>query len=277
MKPAFIVLTNLSAAADSALAYTTRLAACLHGRLVLLHIYLNINSLLEPEAVLATTAGQLASRRQLQADLLLQAKLLPVPADAELSPDTLARAVTGAVQRHQPLLLALGREEPHSLLGRLLPHRTVSILRTARHPLLLVPESYPTTELPHRLMVACDGNSFWLTPPSLALGNLLRTLQPATSVVHVVPQASGPSQADVALESVRRTQLFGPITNSSLYEVREETPATGILIAAQELHIQLIVLLARPHTLLSGLFHRSVTAQVLRHSPVPVLVLPTTN
>lgn len=277
MKPAFVVLTDLSGAAESALTYTTRLAACLQGRLVLLHVYLNVNALVEPEMVLATTAAQLASRQQLRADLCLRAEMLPVPADAELSLDTLTMAVRGAVQRHQPLLLALGREQPHTLLGRLLPHRTVSVLRTARHPLLVVPEGCPETELPHRIMVAADGHSFWLTPPSLALASLLLALQPTTSVVHVATQAHGPSPADVALESVRRTGLFGAITSSSLYEVREETPAEGILLAASELRAQLIVLLARPHSFLGGLFHRSVTAQVLRLSAVPVLVLPTTN
>ncbi|QKG55191.1 universal stress protein [Hymenobacter sp. BRD128] len=139
----------------------------------------------------------------------------------------------------------------------------------------MVPEGCAETELPHRIMVAADGYSFSLTPPSLALGNLLLALQPTTSVVHVASQAHGPSHADVALESVRRTGLFGTITSSSLYEVREETAANGILLAASELHTQLIVLLARPHSFLSGLFHRSVTAQVLRLSAVPVLVLPT--
>ncbi|GAB3638102.1 hypothetical protein GCM10027422_36920 [Hymenobacter arcticus] len=276
MKPAFVVLTDLSGAADAALTYTTRLATCLDGRLVLLHIFLNVNALIEPETVLATTTTQLAARRQLRADLCLQAENLPLTADVELSPDTLEMAVRGAVQRHQPLLLALGREEPHSLLSRLIPHRTVSVLRTVRHPLLLVPEG-PATELPHRVLVAADGRSFWLTPPSLALGSLLLALRPTTSVVHVVSQTYGPSRGDNALESVRRTRLFGPLTSRSLYEVREESPAEGIILAASELQAQLIVMLARPHSFLGGLFHRSVTAQVLRHSPVPVLVLPTTN
>ena len=277
MKPAFIVLTDLSTAANAALAYTTRLAASVHGRLVLLHVHLNVDPLLEPEAVLTTSPAELASRRQTKADLLLQAQHLAVPADVELSIETVAGAVRGAVQRHCPVLLALGREQHHSLLSRLIPHRTVSILQAARHPLLLVPEGWADTALPHRVMVAADGHPFGLAPPALAVADLLRELQPSTSVVHVAPAMHGASRADMALESVRRTGLFGDITGNSLYEIREEAPADGILQAAAELQVQLLVLLARPHTFLGGLFHRSVTAQVLRHSPVPVLVLPTTD
>ena len=277
MKPTFIVLTDLSDAANVALRYTTRLATCVHGRLVLLHVHLNIDPLREPEAVMETSPTELANRKQTRADLVLQAKQLGLPADAEVSIETVAAAVSGAVQRHRPVLLALGREQHHSLLSRLIPHRTVSILQAARYPLLLVPEGWYDTGLPHRVMVAADGHSFWLTPPALAIAGLLHQLQPSTSVVHVAPAAHGSSHADMALESVRRTELFGEINGNSLYEVREETPADGILQAAAELNVQLIVLLARPHTFLGGLFHRSVTAQVLRHSPVPVLVLPTTD
>ena len=36
----------------------------------------------------------------------------------------------------------------------------------------------------------------------------------------------------------------------------------------------LTALIARPRSFLSRLFHRSVTAQVLLHSAIPVLVLP---
>ncbi|QKG55273.1 universal stress protein [Hymenobacter sp. BRD128] len=36
----------------------------------------------------------------------------------------------------------------------------------------------------------------------------------------------------------------------------------------------LVVVLARQRSYWGGLFHRSVTGQLLTHSPVPVLVLP---
>jgi nucleotide-binding universal stress UspA family protein len=266
----------MSAAANAALSYTTRLAEQLHGRLVLLHVYLTLDPLMEPEAVLMASSVELASRKQIRANLQRLASELPVPAEAELSVDTLATAVAAAEERHQPLLLALGREASHSLLDRLIAHRTAPTVQTTQYPMLLVPENWTKTELPRRVMVAADGQSFTLAPHALALKELLHALQPTVSVVHVAPHAHGPSHADMALEAVRATAMFGAITNNSLYEVREEAPAEGLLHAADELNADLIVVLARPHTFLGGLFHRSVTARVLRQSPVPVLVLPTT-
>ncbi|MBH8568640.1 universal stress protein [Microvirga sp. STS02] len=275
MKPAVVVLTDLSAAAGNAQAYAARLVARLHGRLVLLHVYQSLDPLRAPEELVLTTAAELAGRQKVQADLQQQVRQLPVPTEAELSFDPLATAVANAVRRHHPLLLAMGRATHSTPLERLLPHEVEPILRAAHYPLLLVPESWAEPELPQRALVAADGRAFTLPAPALALRELLLALQPTTAVGHVAHETHGPSHGDVALKSVQSAQLFGHLTNNSLYEVREETPADGILHAAAELNSQLIVMLARPHTFFGGVFHRSVTAQVLHRSPVPVLVLPT--
>jgi len=36
----------------------------------------------------------------------------------------------------------------------------------------------------------------------------------------------------------------------------------------------MLVVVARRHSLLGGLFHSSITAQLIQESPIPVLVLP---
>ncbi|SMB98914.1 UspA domain protein [Hymenobacter roseosalivarius DSM 11622] len=274
MQPTFVVLTDLSRSAEAALTYTTRLAQRLDGRLVLLHVFLD--PVLEPEISMVAAPILVASREEIITSMVQQASTLPVPADTEVVVDVLSSALANVVQQHHPLLLALGREEPDNLLDRLVGNRALPILQDTRHPLLLVPEGWQDTELPQRLVVAIDAHPFWLSAPSLALDELFDALQPTTTVVHVIP-GQGPSQTKVELASVQRTGLFGKLTSASLYEVWKEAPAAGILHAAAELKAQLIVMLARPHTFLGGLFHRSITAQILRRSPIPVLVLPTTK
>ena len=274
MQPTFVVLTDLSSAAQVALTYTTNLAELLNGRLVLLHVYQD--PLLAPEAVMVAAPAAISSRQEVLTELMHWTRELAVPAEAEMSVDTLGLAVFDVVQRRQPLLLAMGRDRPENLIDRFIRTLALPVLHDARYPLLLVPEEWKDTALPSRLVVAADDNPFWLTAPSRAVAALLTALHPSTTVVHVA-NADGPSQAEVGLEAVRRTGMFGPLTSNSLYEVREEAPADGILHAAAELQAQLIVMLARPHTFVGGLFHQSVTAQVLRRSHLPVLVLPTAD
>ncbi|MCC3156681.1 universal stress protein [Hymenobacter sp. 15J16-1T3B] len=274
MLPALVVLTDFSPAAARALRYSTQLAQQVGGRLVLLHVYQD--PVLEPESAMATVPLVLQSRQEALAELTARARQLTLPADAELSVDTLAATVADAVQRHHPLLLVLGRAHDDSLLERLVRQQVTPVLQEARYPLLLVPEAWAADQPPRRLVVAADDHGFWLTPAALALQGLLAGWHAPTTVVHVGP-AHGPSRAAVGFEAVRRSGLFGPLSDNDLYEVREEAPADGILHAAAELQAELLVVLARPHTFLDGLFHRSVTAQLLRRSPVPVLVLPTTR
>ncbi|QIL75038.1 universal stress protein [Hymenobacter sp. HDW8] len=274
MQPTFVVLTDLSRSAEAALMYTTRLAQRLDGRLVLLHVFLD--PVLEPEVSMVAAPVLVASRQEIMTNMVQRASTLPVPADTEVVVDVLSAALANVVQQHRPLLLALGREEPDNLLDRLVGNRALPILQDAHHPLLLVPERWHDAELPQRIIVATDARPFSLSAPSLALAELFNTLQPETTVVHVTA-GHGPSKAEVGLASAQQTGLFGKLSNNSLYEVCEEAPADGILHAAAELHAQLLVLLARPHSFLGGLFHHSVTADILRRSPVPVLVLPTTK
>ena len=273
MQPTFVVLTDLSEPAEVALKYATRLATELSGRIILLNVYQD--PLLEPESAMMTMPLVIESRQQVKVALAQRAQLLPVPTETLVSTESLEATITEVVERYHPLAFVLGREHPATLLDRLLPHQAAPVLQAARYPVLLVPDSWRETQLPNRLVVATDEDSFWLTMPSMALGPLMARLRPTTTVVHVAPH-DGPSHAEVGLQSVRRTCLFGVLTNNSLYEVRGEAPAEGILQAAEDLQADLLVVMARPHNFLGGLFHRSVTSRLLRRSPRPVLVLPTT-
>lgn len=272
MAPTFISLVDFTPAAEQALTYTAHLAQPLHGHLLLLHVYQD--AVLEPELAILAGPVPAAARQPLMERLTQRATRLPVPAEAELSVDSLATTVADLVRRRHPLLLALGRAHDEDFLDRLIGHQALPILQAAHHPLLLVPEGWTDPARPSRVLVAADENPFWLTSASLGLADLFDSLHATTTVVHVAP-ATGPSQAGMALESVHRTALFEGIADDSLHEIREESRANGILHAAAELDSQLLVVMARPHTFLGGLFHHSITAQLLRRSPIPVLVLPT--
>lgn len=119
-----------------------------------------------------------------------------------------------------------------------------------------------------------DEQPFSLRATTDALQDWLKSLPLTTTVVHVTGH-DGPSHADVGLQAAQDTGLFGHLTDNSLYEVRGEAPTDGVLHAAAELQAEMLVLFARPHTWLGEVFHRSVTAQLLRRSTLQVLVLPT--
>lgn len=80
--------------------------------------------------------------------------------------------------------------------------------------------------------------------------------------------------ADAATAAITRTGPTIDLPPPKTQHLVHAFPAKGILQVAATGHFDLVVLIARPRSFLGALFHHSVTAQVLLHSPLPVLVLP---
>jgi nucleotide-binding universal stress UspA family protein len=270
MAPALLILTDFFRAADCALDYATNLARPLGARLVLLHV--RRDSLLDPDQF----TGELSNLNQEVIALALKrmAGELAVPVVAEIGHGRVVDAVADAVSRHQPLLVVLGRPDYAETPDELVHTTALDLLRTAPYPLLVVPATVAGGP-PRRVLLAVDGEPFTLGQHAGPMRHLLTALGAELTVLHVATDAT-PTPADEVLDSVVRTglgiELAAPVRYQS---TTAPHPAEGILQATQAGEVDLVLLLARPRSFWGQLFHHSVTAQVLLHSAVPVLVLPT--
>ena len=271
MALSLLVLIDFHDPADYALAYADRLAGAIGARLVLLHV--RRDALLDPEHFSGTLADL-----HTEAIALAFASLergLTAPAVAETGHGLVAEAVARAVLKHQPLLLVLGRTDGGSTPDELLTPLAVALLRTITCPLLVVPASAVARAAPRRVLLAVDGEPFALGPYTGAVRHLLDALPAALTVLHVLPPGGVDELPHHALESVQRTGLADDLVAPTRpRRVAAPHPAEGILRVAKPAEFDLVALVARPRSFLGQLFHRSVTAQVLLHSPLPVLVLP---
>jgi nucleotide-binding universal stress UspA family protein len=170
----------------------------------------------------------------------------------------------------------LGRPDYADIPDELVHTTSLDILRTAPYPLLVVPATVATTALPRRVLLALDGEAFTLGKYAGMARNLLNALGAELTVLHVAAHPGPEDQAAEVLESVRWTGLAIDLPTPVRY--RHSTaaaPAESILAVAQPADYDLVVVLARPRSFWGKVFHHSVTAQVLVHSAIPVLVLPT--
>ncbi|TGE23887.1 universal stress protein [Hymenobacter aquaticus] len=274
MPPSILVLTSLAGPAEHVVRTAALLTAPLRPHLTLLHQC--ATPVLAPELaeVLVNQATD-----QAQAAVALEAMVhhLPFPVDTTVvaAVEALPEAVANAVRRYQPLLLVLGLSQEHHPFGHLPHTQAQALLRTTHRPLLLVPEQpAPLTKLPRRIAIAVDAEEFTPNATTREAAALLQAWQAATTVVHVVvpgEQQAFPGQR--ALANVHLSRLL-PDQPLELYEESGVTPAAGILQAVVDTQAEVLVLIARPRSFLGRLFHQSVTAQVLRHATVPVLLLP---
>ncbi|WBO86011.1 universal stress protein [Hymenobacter yonginensis] len=271
MATSLLILTDFFQAANRALDYATNLAGPLGARLVLLHV--RRDSVLDPEMF----TGELSNLSQEAVGLALSslAGNLAVPVVAEVAHGRVAFAVADAVSRHHPALIILGRPDHTGTPDELVQTTALDILRTAPYPMLVVPHSQQSTAPPRRVLLAVDGEPFTLGEYAGSARHLLTTLQAQLTVLHVAPDGGSSAATETqALDSVLRTGLTIDLPPVQTRTVGHAPPAAAILHAANPADYDLVVLIARHRSFFGQLFHRSVTAQVLLHSRLPVLVLP---
>ena len=274
MNSFILVLANLPEAAAHTARYAAALGQPLGLRLALLHCYL-YPTLLEPELVGEVVEQLDRNEAETLAALRALASRLPVPTEVVEAASLVEDDVAAAVRHYHPLLLVMGLGPEQSLLDELLRSQVLPVLRATHRPVLLVPAAATAAAPPRCVLVAVDGEPFTLAASSRNLVELLGSWAAVYTVAHIdLNSGLLGTSGQLALADVRASQLLPSATPLELYEVCDQTPAAGVLHAAADIHADLLVLIVRPRSFLGDLFHRSVTAEVLRHSQVPVLLLP---
>ncbi|MBC7447446.1 MAG: universal stress protein [Hymenobacteraceae bacterium] len=184
-------------------------------------------------------------------------------------------AVKEAIKRHHPLLLVLGRPGYNTAPEGIVVRTAMNLLLNAPYPLLVIPSVGWDVYPPRRLLLAVDGEPFDLGPHQ----NVVRRLRQATNaflrVVQVLAGDEPDQPAAVAvLNTVRANDLVDTLEAADLHQVHQPTVVSGILREVDRKEIDLLVVVARRHSLLASLFHESVTAQLLEKCRIPVLLLP---
>jgi nucleotide-binding universal stress UspA family protein len=273
MASTLVVLTDFFAVDNLALTYAAGLAAPLGSELVLLHA--------QHDALLAPAGyGPASPISEYTTSLALQALAdgQPVPAQVEVSDRELPAAVAHAVRHYHPLLLVLGPPSGPAPSGRVLTETAIDLLATVPCPLLLVPAAAGRGAIhpPRRLLLAVDGEPFALRQHQDVLRQLLRANQATLGVVRVTDD----SHARLSPAAVRALVLANDLVDATdlladqVCEVASATPTHGVLAEATRQGADMLVVVARRHSVLGSLVHRSITTELIEQSPIPVLLLP---
>jgi nucleotide-binding universal stress UspA family protein len=270
MASPLVVLTDFYAVTNRALSYAAALAVPLKAPLVLLHA--RHEELLTP--VENGNRHALPSKRATVQALYALADDQPVSTEVLLADSYLPEAVQEAIRHYHPLLLVLGRPAGADTPVEVLVSTVMDLLRHVPYPLLLVPAPGWDTFPPRRLLLAVDGEPFVLCQHQQVVRQLLRVADGTLAVVRVTDDSHPRLDTETVLGSVAANDLTEEVLPSQFQEVYHQSILDGVLAEAARQAADLLIVVARRHSLLGSLFHRSMTAQFIEHSPIPVLVLP---
>jgi len=272
MTPSLVVLTDFFAVTNRALSYAAGLAVPLNAQLVLLHVRNDGLPVPEGERGQHTPGGEQKTDRA----LLKLAADQPMPTEVDVSEGFLPAALTEAVHRHHPLFVVLGRTSDAAEPAERFTNVVMDVLRHVPHALLVVPTVDWDVFPPRRFLLAVDGQQFAFADRDhqKVLSRLLHATQATLDVVHVTNDAQARPDEGAVLETVRANNLVDRFAESRLHEVYHPAVVAGVLGEAARQKADLLVVVARHHSLLGSLFHRSITALLIQESPIPVLILP---
>ncbi len=277
MDTSLLVLTDFTQPAHQALEYAAQLAEPLGGRIVLLHV--QRDAFFDPGRFTRSTPA--LTPEALNEAFQTLARSLSVPVVAEVGRGRVAVAVAEAAGRHRPALVILGREEAYDIPDELISTTCLDLLRQLPYPMLVVPHRTPTFPLPQRVVLCADAEPFALAATTTnTVARLLRRLPAPLTVRHIVPVAMPPSSAqaaplDATAATVALVHRAGFSPDQPITErVVSDDVVEGILTVAPGFETDLLVVIARPRSFWGELFAASVTAQIIRRSRLPLLVLP---
>lgn len=270
MAAPFLILTDFTAAADQALHYAAALAAPLQAPLILLHI--RRETLLDPDAFNGSIRHM--SEGEVAAALQSRVAAVGLPVTVESAVEGVETAVSDAVRRHSPSLVVLGKPDTETTPDELVSSTSLKLLRATRTPLLVVPVGTAAAVPPRAVTIAADNNAISLKTQSEGMRELLTHLKPRLTVAHVA-EPENSDTCTIALNAVAASGLLAGVESRiHCHGVRHRRVPEGIILAAQETHADLLVLVARRRSFLGQLFNRSVTSQVVLHGRLPMLLLP---
>jgi nucleotide-binding universal stress UspA family protein len=100
-----------------------------------------------------------------------------------------------------------------------------------------------------------------------------RQLRPGIARVHVVEPEDRDDCTD-ARQAVTQSGLTAELGQVAALGVRHLRIYEGILQGATDTHADLLLVIARRRSFLGQVFNRSVTAQLVLHGRLPILLLP---
>ncbi len=268
-----LVLTDFSEVASYAASYACVLARQLSVRRIIL--YHSCETVISPGGEGAVFIRNEENRQEMAREKLsvLAASLQKQVPEGVLirccTNDNLLEKINEVIIETGADMIVMGTRGKDRLEEIVAGSHVMRVCEVSDVPVILVPAQIPMQPA-GGIVFACDLEEIKETLPGEEILQVLNAFQVPLSVVHVGEK--GRLTNEEAVET-KELQILLEAYHPEYHELNNNDTAEGILEFAGHQQNSIILLVARKHGFIAGLFHTNITKQLAFHSPVPLLVL----
>ena len=267
-----IVAIDFSSSALNAINYAAELAAQTNATLYLFHAF---QLSLHASNTLITAKGinEMLDLGQKQLNMLAQQKSqhLKIRTEAVVKPVSLTEGLDELVQDIKADLVVMGMHQI-DWGGRLFGNTTLSVMRHANYPLLIVPEKMVFRKI-EKILFAHAPHYKASDSKLLLLRELAQKLHASVQVFHVEPYAE-PAIVEKAAVLDCNVEYALDNIDHNYRDVYQKDVVEGIEKGIAEYKADLLVAVPHKLELWKQLTKNSVTRRLAIEVPIPLLILP---
>jgi nucleotide-binding universal stress UspA family protein len=266
-----LVTTDFSAVATNAVYYAADMAMAMNADLMLLHVvqtpigYSDLPIALNLEDMMRTAENDMLNLKQ----ETIQRTKGKINIETEVAMGGFYGELENICERIKPYVVVMGSqgktETEHVLFGS---HATDAV-KHLMWPVITVPPGVAFSEL-KKIGLASDLTNVVEATPIEEISMLVKDFNAELHILNTGKTAV--FDADIVFESGLLQEMTMSL-NPKFHFINNNNIDEGIMDFAEKNQIDLLIVLPGRHSLLSSIFHKSHTKQLVLHSHIPVMSL----
>lgn len=269
-----IVPTDFSEISLNAVRYAADMACVLNTNLSLLHVVGIPKNFLESSPPIYSVS-EVVEEAEKQLRLLKVEMLVRTHNKIDIFVKTMIGEFVSVVDDYcsmlDPYAIVMGAESTGSFERILFGGKTISSVRRLSYPLIVVPDKAVFTGL-KKIGLACDFKDVIDTVPVREIKDLLMASSAELYVLHVSPVTGNSFSEETDEEALELQDIIGDFKPKYRF-IEGSDVEKGITDFADKNKLDLLIVIPKRHSIISKIFYRSHSKQLVLQSHVPVMAI----
>jgi len=270
-----LVPTDFSKGAFNALIHAMNIAKMINASIRIVHAYsmppTGSTVMVDITDILKKNADEELENLKLEVNKLELSKDLNI--NYSSSHGSVIDVLNRQIKETEIDLVIMGTQGASGITEKFLGSNTAAVAKSISIPMIAVPAELAYKPY-KKFLFTTDMKVLKNNKPLQFIGDFSKECQADVKFIHVrEPGAEELDQKDVDAYRDQVESIFDPATKSSFAYVYENNPEEGIANTIEMERPDLVIVIHHSYGFFEGMFHSSVSQNIINHSSLPILVM----